>query len=114
MARYSRRQTAPIAIIAAAKTSPPATVIAIAKAIQGSATRTRLAVSPLRPRWRRGCRGGFGGGAGSSSNISSSKRSDRHQRAPKRRWRVSYSRSDSSKAARSKSGQSSSRKTSSE
>ena len=37
-----------------------------------------------------------------------------HCRAPKRRWRSSYSRRDSAKASRPKSGQSSSRKTNSE
>src|SRR5205085_6964760 len=55
------------------KTIEGVTMIAIAKAIAGSAIRIRFAVSP-EPR-RRGSRGGRGGGGGSSSNISSSKRS---------------------------------------
>src|ERR1700744_5505041 len=46
MSRYSRKHRIPIAIIASMKTMPPATVIAIAKAIAGTATRIRRVVSP--------------------------------------------------------------------
>src|SRR6201996_2051334 len=101
MSRYSRRQRIPIAIIASMKTPPPATVIAIAKMIPGTATRIRRSVSPP-PRLRgaagsalRGARfflprlgffeprrrlGGRASGSGSGSggcgwNISSSKKS---------------------------------------
>ena len=56
----------PIPIIATANGTPPTTVIAIAKAIQGIATRTRFAVSPRRPRRRRGC---LGEGSGASATA---------------------------------------------
>ena len=46
--------TRPSPAIATAKTMPPATVIAIAKTIQGIANRIRFRVSPRSPRRRRG------------------------------------------------------------
>src|SRR6201992_344118 len=101
MSRYSRRQRIPSAILATTKRIPPATVIAIAKMIAGTATRIRRSVSPpprlrgaedsvlpggrffrprfgfFEPRPRRGGRasGSGSGSGGLGSNISSSKKS---------------------------------------
>ncbi len=128
-------QSSPIAIIATEKAMPPATVIAIANAIQGIATRILRIVSPrirraLHPRRHRRARGPFLGDRGVVEFLEVADRAlelgaavapflaisaaGLHQRAPNRRLRSANSASDCSKASRPKSGQSSSRKTSSE
>jgi len=93
---------------------PPATMIVMANAIAGIATRIRAVSSePRSSRSRRGRRSRRGDSAVRAGREDGGGRRANY-RPPKRRLRALYSASEASKAARSKSGQSSSRKTSSE